>query len=224
MTGDGVATPISAATHRSGRAAVAEFARRNHSVDSSRPTPAASLKVSESANAMAQAWSAWQQDELVERFHAGAFEKELARADIAREKQEQLARQLANLEAELGAMERAAIDTRATLDAVLDRIADPAHSRNSARDHQTTLCPVALGPIRRSSRGGGHGDGGGPRCPLHQPVERWPRDHDTTNPDSARLDDSPTASRIGSLSRGVPTATDRQVPTSRTSGVRGSLP
>lgn len=46
--------------------------------------------------------------------------------DIAREKQEQLARQLASLEGELEALERAGIDTQATLDAVLDLITDPA--------------------------------------------------------------------------------------------------
>ncbi|WP_350247804.1 recombinase family protein (plasmid) [Rhodococcus sp. D-6] len=46
--------------------------------------------------------------------------------DIAREKQEALARQLANLEGELQALERAGIDTEATLTAVLDLIADPA--------------------------------------------------------------------------------------------------
>lgn len=49
-------------------------------------------------------------------------------ADIAREKQAALARQLANLESELKALEAAGVDTETTLERVIDLISDPAHA------------------------------------------------------------------------------------------------
>ncbi|WP_196189367.1 recombinase family protein [Conexibacter sp. W3-3-2] len=49
-------------------------------------------------------------------------------ADIAREKQAQLARQLATLEAEMASILRAGIDTEATLDAILNLIYEPAYA------------------------------------------------------------------------------------------------
>lgn len=48
--------------------------------------------------------------------------------DIAREKQEQLARQLAALESELETLQRACVDTEATLDAVINRLAEPGRT------------------------------------------------------------------------------------------------
>ncbi|MBY6367998.1 hypothetical protein [Rhodococcoides corynebacterioides] len=46
-------------------------------------------------------------------------------SDIARKKQDQLTRQLAGLERELASLTQAGIDSDATLDAVLDLMADP---------------------------------------------------------------------------------------------------
>lgn len=49
-------------------------------------------------------------------------------ADIAREKQAALARQLPNLESELKALEAAGVDTETTLERVIDLISNPAHA------------------------------------------------------------------------------------------------
>lgn len=55
-------------------------------------------------------------------------------SDIAREKQEQLSRQLASLERELANLKQAGIDTNTTLDAVLDLLADPGQMYRHVSD------------------------------------------------------------------------------------------